>query len=604
MSLLKTIQRGKQPLPPRLVLYGTEGIGKAQPLDAKVLTPCGFVRMGDLSVGGEVIGSDGRGHRILAVHPQGEKDVFRVTFRDGSVTHCCDDHLWFTTTFNERKQGLSGAVRTLCDIRKSLRYGTHFNHAVPRVRPVVFDAKELPADPWLLGIYLGDGHANCSVVITNSEEDIHDRIRETVARDGDQVVLFDTIHLRIVSPDGRGTAFKAALDRLGLSGCPSEDKFVPQAYLHGSVEQRLEILRGLIDSDGHVTNPGAVEYCTVSRQLGNDFCFLVRSLGGSAKVSTKQGAYTKDGVRHVCQLVYRIHASFPDEITPVSSAKHLAKWGTPQWRILHTIRSVEHVGRKECQCIRIDSPDSLYVTDDFILTHNSTFGAQAPAPIFVQTEDGLSEIECDKFPLATTFEDVLASLTALHAEQHQYQSVIVDSLDWMERLIWDELCRQYNVPSIEKVDGGYAKGYTHALTYWREILGLLNRLRIERGMVILCIAHTKVEKFEDPEATAYDRYSPRLHKHAGSLVCEWADAVLFATRKIRVQTEDAGFNRKRGIAFGLGKDGGERVIRTIGGPSCVAKNRFSLPEEIPLSWPAFMSALTNNEHSPHAAGQG
>lgn len=223
----------------------------------------------------------------------------------------------------------------------------------------------------------------------------------------------------------------------------------------------------------------------------------------------------------------------------------------------------------------------------------STFASKAPSPVFIQTEDGLAEIDCDKFPLATRLEDVQAALQELISEQHEYQSVVIDSLDWLERLIWDDLCRQYNVTSIDKVDGGYAKGYTHALTYWREILDSLSRLRTERGMVVICIAHSKVEKFEDPEATAYDRYSPRLHKHACALVCEWSDAVLFATRKIRVQSEDAGFNRKRGIAHGLGRDGGERVIRAIGSPSCVAKNRYALPEELPLSWPALMTALTN-----------
>jgi hypothetical protein len=222
----------------------------------------------------------------------------------------------------------------------------------------------------------------------------------------------------------------------------------------------------------------------------------------------------------------------------------------------------------------------------------STFAASAPAPIFIQTEDGLAEIDCDKFPVAQTLDEVVAALTALHAESHEYQTVVIDSLDWLERLIFDELCRQYNVSSIEKVDGGYAKGYTHALTHWRAVLGLLNRLRVERGMVVLGIAHAKVEKFEDPEATAYDRYTPRLHKHACGLVCEWADAVLFATRKIRVQQEEAGFNRKRAIAHALGKDGGERVLRTIGGPSCVAKNRYGLPEQLPLAWDAFISAFT------------
>lgn len=222
----------------------------------------------------------------------------------------------------------------------------------------------------------------------------------------------------------------------------------------------------------------------------------------------------------------------------------------------------------------------------------STFASQAPKPVFIRTEDGLGEIDCDKFPLAQSLGDVLEFVNSLITEQHDYQTVAIDSMDWLERQIFDELCRQHNVSSIEKVDGGYAKGYTLALTHWRLLLSLLNRLRDERGMIVIGIAHAKVERFEDPEATAYDRYTPRLHKHACGLVCEWSDAVLFATRKIRVQSEDAGFNRKRGMAVALGKDGGERIIRTIGGPSCVAKNRFGLPEELPLSWSAFMSALT------------
>ncbi|MEX1231112.1 MAG: ATP-binding protein [Planctomycetaceae bacterium] len=225
----------------------------------------------------------------------------------------------------------------------------------------------------------------------------------------------------------------------------------------------------------------------------------------------------------------------------------------------------------------------------------STCGSQATKPIFIQTEDGLSEIDCEKFPLAKSYSEVMASLAALRVEQHSYQTVVIDSLDWFERLIWDELCERYNVSSIEKVDGGYSKGYTHALSLWRPFLELLNQLRIERRMIVIGLAHAKVEKFEDPESTAYDRYSPRLHKHACGLVSEWADAVLFATRKIRVSTEDAGFNRTRGIAHALGKSGGERVLRTIGSPTCIAKNRYSLPEELPLSWSALLSALTQTQ---------
>jgi hypothetical protein len=225
----------------------------------------------------------------------------------------------------------------------------------------------------------------------------------------------------------------------------------------------------------------------------------------------------------------------------------------------------------------------------------STFGSQAPKPIFIQTEDGLDEIDTDKFPLATSYDDVVAALTELRNQQHDYETVVLDSLDWLERLVWDKLCGQYGVTSIEKVDGGYARGYIHALTYWREIIAHLNVLRNERGMVVLLIAHSKVERFEDPESSPYDRYSPRLHKHAAALVSEWSDAVLFATRRIRTQSEDAGFNRKRTIAHAIGKDGGERILRCVGGPSCIAKNRYGIADDLPLSWPAFIAALSTNQ---------
>lgn len=225
----------------------------------------------------------------------------------------------------------------------------------------------------------------------------------------------------------------------------------------------------------------------------------------------------------------------------------------------------------------------------------STFAAEAPKPIFVQTEDGLAQIDCDKFPLAATFEEVQQALAELQAQAHDYETVVIDSLDWLERLVWDAVCKEYGVKSIEKADGGYAKGYTHALTYWRQIVDLLGSLRTGKGMAVVLIAHAKVEKFEDPESAAYDRYSPRLHKHAAALICEWSDAVLFATRKFRTQSEDAGFNRKRTIANAIGKDGGERILRCVGGPSCIAKNRFGLAEELPLSWSAFMAALSNHQ---------
>lgn len=223
----------------------------------------------------------------------------------------------------------------------------------------------------------------------------------------------------------------------------------------------------------------------------------------------------------------------------------------------------------------------------------STLGSETPAAIFIPTKDGLGQIDCHSFPLARSFDDVLAALSALYSEQHEYQTVVIDSLDWLERLIWDAVCADYGAKSIEKVDGGYGKGYVHALPYWRKFLDGLNAMHKERGMLVLLLAHAKVERFEDPESSAYDRYSPRLHKHACALLTEWVDIVTFATRKFRVEREDSGFNRERGIAHAIGAGGGERILRTVGGPSCVAKNRYNLPAELPLKWNDLLNAIVD-----------
>ena len=217
----------------------------------------------------------------------------------------------------------------------------------------------------------------------------------------------------------------------------------------------------------------------------------------------------------------------------------------------------------------------------------STFASSAPNPVFLQTEDGLGEIDCDKFPVATTFHEAMKGLSELYTEPHPYQTVVIDSLDWLERLIWAEVCRKRNVESIEDI--GYAKGYIFALTQWREFLEGLTALRADRGMTAILIAHARIERFENPETESYDRYVPRLHKLAAAVVQEWCDEVLFATYRVHTKQNDEGFNRKRTQGIGTG----ERIIRTQERPAHVAKNRLNLPEELPLDWNAYAYYLNN-----------
>jgi hypothetical protein len=208
----------------------------------------------------------------------------------------------------------------------------------------------------------------------------------------------------------------------------------------------------------------------------------------------------------------------------------------------------------------------------------STFGAMAERPIFIQTEEGINDIETDRVPLATKYGDVLGALSALYTDEHDYQTVVIDSLDWLERLIWADVCAKRGVESIEDI--GYAKGYVFALTQWREVLSGLDSLRNDRGMQVIAIAHAAIEKFANPETDSYDRYIPRLQKQASALVQEWADEVLFATYRVHTKTTDQGFDRKRTQGIGTG----ERIIRTTERPAHLAKNRLNLPDEFPLDY--------------------
>lgn len=219
----------------------------------------------------------------------------------------------------------------------------------------------------------------------------------------------------------------------------------------------------------------------------------------------------------------------------------------------------------------------------------STFAASAPKPIILDIERGLGEIDCERVE-CETYQDVYESLNWLTTKSHEYETVVIDSADWLEKRLWDGVSAAHNVKGIELVLGGYGKGFTVAIDWWRPLLSMLDVLR-HKGVGSIFLAHCEVKKFEDPESPPYDRYGPRLNKFANALLCEWADAVLFATRKIRVSTEDTGFNKTRSTAVALGRDGGDRILRCIGGPACIAGNRYGLPDEIKLDWNEFVANI-------------
>lgn len=220
----------------------------------------------------------------------------------------------------------------------------------------------------------------------------------------------------------------------------------------------------------------------------------------------------------------------------------------------------------------------------------STWANSAPAPIFVQTEEGLDAIDVHaSFDLARSQQDVLDALGALITEDHEFKTIVLDTADWLETLIHRQIAAQNSVDQIEKIP--YGKGYKLAVEEWRKVLEGFDLLRNEKEMIVIVLAHVKIKRFEDPTADAYDRYLLDLHESAASLLVEWCDVLGFANHSIATKTTDAGFNKK--IVRGIGS--GERILCLEERPGFIAKNRYGMPPSIQFpkvgGWAAFEQEL-------------
>jgi hypothetical protein len=212
----------------------------------------------------------------------------------------------------------------------------------------------------------------------------------------------------------------------------------------------------------------------------------------------------------------------------------------------------------------------------------TTFAAGAPNPIVIPTEDGLGSLDVAHFPLVTSTDQVREAIGTLYNEEHDFGTVVVDSLDWLESIIWSEIEKKH-----EAKDLAYGKGALIAAEVWRNLLDGFNTLRNEKGMAIIFIAHSTIKRFDSPETEPYDRYQPKLQDRSSALVREWCGALMFANYRTVVKKSDVGFNKE--VARGIST--GERLLYTSERPAFMAKNRYSLPDSIPLSWDAFVNAI-------------
>lgn len=380
-----------------IFVSGPAGTAKAQPLDSDILTPSGWKKMGEIYPGTLVAGEDGKFHTVISVHPQGEKEVYKVEFSDGTYTECTLDHLWETQTSNDRNQRSwtntingkrtriwslpkRGSIKTTSEIMNSLyiRNNTRVNHSIPITKPIELDEKSHFISSYLMGVLLGDGcfRTTGTVSFSSGDEYIVNRVMKEIpsgmklSKHGN----FDYYIRHINCIDSRGgNKLKNELIRLKLDGLYSQEKFIPAEYLFDCIKNRIDLLRGLMDTDGTVTSNGIeVSFTTTSEQLKDDIRFVVESLGGICRVTKHKTFYTYLNESLQGLDAYKVSICMTPDISPFSLPRK-SKMTIPKtkYRPIRYITGISSIGKKKCQCILIDSPSHLYLTNNCIVTHNT-----------------------------------------------------------------------------------------------------------------------------------------------------------------------------------------------------------------------------------------
>jgi phosphate starvation-inducible protein PhoH and related proteins len=362
--------------------------GRAQPVFTKVLTPNGFRPIGELRVGDFVIGSDGRPTEVRGVYPQGFKAIYRVCTQDGSSTLASGDHLWSVYTRKDRSSGKPPRVLQTKEMIGNLRAAHYHRYELPLLSaPVGFAPRAVPLDPYALGLLLGDGCVTCSTTpsFVTRDPELAESLGKLIPgievrrkSDVDYVLNRTTRPGEVINIENPVTA---AMRRLGLAGTRSNTKFIPTDYLFNTPDVRLAVLQGLLDSDGGpVTRQGRtcrIEFVTVSARLRDDVIFLVQSLGGVVYWRTRSAEGRKPGLARGRDVHHRSDAHvlgirLPDGVVPFRLARKAAKYdATGGGRPMRFIHRIEPAGTEEAVCIQVAAADSLYVTEDFLLTHNT-----------------------------------------------------------------------------------------------------------------------------------------------------------------------------------------------------------------------------------------
>ncbi len=412
-------------------IYGIAGetnVGKAQPTSLVIRTPDGSKRFGDLKVGDVVFGKDGNPINITHIHPQGIKKIFKVKFMDGRETLCCKEHLW--TVWNSSKSKY--VTLTTEEIKYKIEnYSTYKNRLqVPLCGSVNFvESKNHFIDPYVMGCLLGDGGLTVrnSYTFTNFDEECLYKFNNLLPKNIKLSGSRDTSLTRIIKKGVN--SINDEIKRLGLSGCSSETKFIPEEYVYSSVDNRFKLLEGLIDTDGHVTTTGSLEILLKNKKMIEQISYIVYSLGGNAKITPKIKKYKGEN-RQYFSVRIRFPFNLRKKLNLINRKQNrLLQFGENKKSKIHnSILSIEEYSEEEAMCITVDAKDSLYLTNDFIVTHNSIVLGNIATNVLLQNYNvAIITLEMSEFRYAKRLASMLSGITQadLSLKTGEYSEFVV-----------------------------------------------------------------------------------------------------------------------------------------------------------------------------------
>lgn len=393
---------GNNDIPEMILGGGSAGGGKMISLNSTVCTPFGFRPLKDMKVG-DIISNPttGKQQRIIWIHPMGKFPFYRINFSDKTSVECSEGHLWRAHQ-SKKKSKLSKynpehfkeygddriwTAKSIYEWYEKKKTGVNKDAhlIIPLTKPVEFtiSGRSRIVDPYVLGALIGDGCIADSVIdkgyveFTTMDQEIVDRF---IAAGYDMSNWHQKQNSRAKGYYIRDKKLIEDLRKLGVIGKKSQNHFIPQRYMYATINERIQLMQGLMDTDGYVDSRGHMSYTTTSQQLAKDVAFVVRSLGGFATITSDIGQYRNEfGEKILCSQTWTVQfrTKMNPDLCGLTRKKERARYdfnggySEPG----KSIDSVEYIGEQESFCISVSDPSGLYIVDDFTVTHNSYIGS-------------------------------------------------------------------------------------------------------------------------------------------------------------------------------------------------------------------------------------